>query len=447
MVKSRLFSIHRIRKAIWTTLWLGPLVLSPSLFSSQARGQITIEIDRFSMKKFNMAILEFQNLTTHNHFPDLSEALPKVISNDLDLSGYFTPMDKESFLEEGDSMSREEVRMRNYSVIGADFLITGRYSVIGRVLEVEARLYDVFSGRQINNPIKRVGKRESYRSLMHSIGNEIIYELIGYEGIFLTKLAFVSTSTGHKEVYVSDYDGYNVQQMTFDESIALFPRWSPSGDKIAFYSYKGGDPRLYVTNHTSGKVRTILNRKGLYSGASWAPDGKMLAFTLSQEGHPDIFTVDINGGNITQVTKGWGINTSAAFSPDGKKIVFVSNRSGSPQIYVRRLKSGREERLTFQGTYNQSPTWSSLDRIAFSSYEEGRYNIYAMDSNGRNLKKLTEDQRDNEDPCWSPDGRYIVFSSNRAGGYHLYIMNANGQNQRRITFMKGEQTLPSWAAY
>ncbi len=394
-----------------------------------------------------MAILEFQNLTTRSNSPELSAALPKVISNDLDLSGYFTPMDKESFLEEGDSMSREEVRMRNYSVIGADFLITGRYSVIGRVLEVEARLYDVFSGRQINKPIKRVGKTESYRSLMHSIGNEIIHELIGYEGIFLTKLAFVSTSTGHKEVYVSDYDGYNAQQLTFDESIALFPRWSPSGDKIAFYSYKEGDPKLYVTNHTSGKVRTILNRKGLYSGASWAPDGKKLAFTLSQEGNPDIFTVDINGGTITQVTKGWGINTSATFSPDGKKIVFVSNRSGSPQIYVRTLKSGREERLTFQGTYNQSPTWSSLDRIAYSSYEEGRYNIYTMDSDGRNLNKLTEDQRDNEDPCWSPDGRYIVFSSNRAGGYHLYIMNARGQNQRRITFMKGEQTLPSWAAY
>jgi TolB protein len=447
MVKSRLFSTHRIRKVIWTTLWLGPLVIGQSLFSLQAWGQITIEIDRFSMKKFNIAILEFQNLTTHSNSPELSAVLPKVISNDLDLSGYFTPMDKESFLEEGDSMSREEVSMRNYSVIGADFLITGRYSVIGRVLEVEARLHDVFSGRQIKKPIKRVGKAESYRSLMHSIGNEIIHELIGYEGIFLTKLAFVSTSTGHKEVYVSDYDGYNVQQLTFDESIALFPRWSPSGDKIAFYSYKERTPKLYLTNYTSGKVRTILNRKGLYSGASWAPDGKKLAFTLSQEGNPDIFTVDIDGETVTRVTKGWGINTSATFSPDGKKIVFVSDRSGSPQIYVRTLESGREERITFQGTYNQSPSWSSLDRIAFSSYEEGRHNIYTMDSDGRNLRKLTEDQNDNEDPCWSPDGRYIVFSSNRAGGYHLYIMNANGQNQRRITFMKGEQTLPSWAAY
>jgi len=114
---------------------------------------------------------------------------------------------------------------------------------------------------------------------------------------------------------------------------------------------------------------------------------------------------------------------------------------------VRTLESGREERLTLKGRYNQSPSWSSLDLIAFSSFEEERNKIYTMDSNGRNLKKLTEDQRDSEEPCWSPDGRYIVFSSNRRGEYHLYIMNANGQNQRRITFMKGAQTSPSSVAY
>ena len=414
------------------------------LLPLQAWCQISIEIDRFSTKKFNIAIPDFTNLTIDETYPELSTALPEVVAHDLDLSGYFTPMDKAAFLETGDgTLSRDN---RSWSAIGADFLLTARYTVIGRSLEVEARLYDVFSGRQIIGR-RFLGKTETYRALMHRIGNEIIYKLTGRKGMFLTKLAFVSTSTGHKEVYISDYDGYNVEQVTFDESIALFPRWSPLGDKIVFYSYKNGDPMLYVTNHTSKKVRTLLDRKGLYSGASWAPDGRRLAFTLSREGNSDIFTIDLTRETVDRVTSRGGINTSATFSPDGKKIAFVSNRSGSPQIYARTLKSGREERLTFQGTYNQSPSWSSLDRIAFSSYEKGRYNIYTMDSNGRNLKKLTEDQGDSEDPCWSPDGRYIVFSSNRRGEYHLYIMNANGQNQRRITFLKGAQTAPSWVAY
>ena len=426
------------------TFWLGLFLVIQFLLPLQALSQISIEIDRFSTKKFNIAIPDFTNLAMDETYPELSAALPEVVAHDLDLSGYFTPMDKAAFLEMGDgTLSRDN---RNWSAIGADFLLTARYTVTGRNLEVEARLYDVFSGRQIIGR-RFLGKVKTYRALMHRIGNEIIYKLTGRKGMFLTKLAFVSTSTGHKEVYISDYDGYNVEQVTFDESIALFPRWSPLGDKIVYYSYKNGDPMLYVTNHTSKKVWTLLDRKGLYSGASWAPDGRSLAFTLSKEGNSNIFTTDLTGKTVDRVTSRGGINTSATFSPDGKKIAFVSNRSGSPQIYTRTLKSGREERLTFQGNYNQSPNWSSLDRIAFSSYENGRYNIYTMDSDGRNLKKLTEDQGDSEDPCWSPDGRYMVFSSNRRGEYHLYIMNANGQNQRRITFLKGAQTSPSWVAY
>ena len=73
--------------------------------------------------------------------------------------------------------------------------------------------------------------------------------------------------------------------------------------------------------------------------------------------------------------------------------------------------------------------------------------IYTMEADGSRLMKLTADQGNNEDPCWSPDGRYIAFSSSREGQYHLYIMNANGQNQQRITYGKGDQTSPSWSTY
>ena len=150
---------------------------------------------------------------------------------------------------------------------------------------------------------------------------------------------------------------------------------------------------------------------------------------------------------VDRFTNHWGIDVSPTFSPDGKKMAFVSNRSGSPQIYIRDLINGGEQRVTFQGNYNTSPDWSSLDRIAFSAMANGRSDIFTIDADGRNLRSLTENQSNNEDPSWSPDGRYIIFSSSREGGYHLYMMNANGQNQRRITFLKGEQTAPAWSPY
>ena len=119
--------------------------------------------------------------------------------------------------------------------------------------------------------------------------------------------------------------------------------------------------------------------------------------------------------------------------------------SGSPQIYILDIGSERVERLTYEGRYNTSPSWSSRNQIAFASMKGGRFDICTMDAVGGRLRRLTENEGKNEDPCWSPDGRYIMFSSNREGRYHIYIMNANGQNQRRITSKKGEQTAPSWA--
>ena len=77
--------------------------------------------------------------------------------------------------------------------------------------------------------------------------------------------------------------------------------------------------------------------------------------------------------------------------------------------------------------------------------ENGSFDICTIDPNGGSVRVLTGDGWNDEDPRWSPDGRYIAFSSNRTGSYHVYIMNLSGQNQSRITFQKGNQTSPSWA--
>ena len=234
--------------------------------------------------------------------------------------------------------------------------------------------------------------------------------------------------------------------MTSDKSIALFPRWSPKGDKILYNSFKDGGPKLYLRDIRSGDVRRISARKGLNIGAAWGPDGTSIALTLSHKGNPDIYAIDLKGKILSHLVSNWGIDISPTYSPDGKKLAFVSNKSGSPQIYVHDLLENRVERITFfERKYNTSPVWSKLNRIAFSGLKGHQVDIFTIDPDGGNLRQLTEDQGKNEDPCWSPDGRYIVFSSNRDGGYHLYLMNANGRNQQKITNLKGEQTSPSWS--
>jgi TolB protein len=110
---------------------------------------------------------------------------------------------------------------------------------------MEKGLFDVFSGRQLYG--KRVlGLVEQSRYLMHRLGNDIMLTLAGHSGPFLTKLAFVGTSSGHKEIYISDYDGHNVEQITQHNTITISPRLSPLGDKMIYTSFRNSRTMLFM---------------------------------------------------------------------------------------------------------------------------------------------------------------------------------------------------------
>ena len=458
-MKKRLRSDSTLKtlKIVNRTCWFFFIFFLLLSFPNMGMGRIIVDIDRPFIQKIKIAIPDFKVLTTNEERPALAQLLPEIISNDLNLSGYFEPMDKKAFLDEdGPLLTEDNIRFRNWSVIGAELLLKGGFISIGRSIEVEVRLYDVVRNQQLLG--KRVlGKLDQLRSLMHRIGNEIITTLTGYYGIFLTRITFEGRSPGSsdKEIYICDFDGHNVQKLTSDQSTALLPKWSPKGDKIIYNSYKDGGTNLYLRDLSSGEDRQLSSRAGLNVGAEWVPNDEKLVLTLSIRGDPDIFAIDLKGRIVGQYTKTYGIDISPSFSPDGTKMVFVSDRYGSPQLYIKDLKSGHEKRLTFPGDFDTefegkfiySPNWSSRDRIVFAGSNDGEYDIYTINPDGSHLRKLTEWQEKNEDPCWSPDGRYIVFSSNRTGEYHLYIMNANGQNQRQITFQPGEQTAPAWSPF
>ena len=433
-------------RMILSWVLLAMLLLTPGTASAR----IDIDINAPSIQKLKIAIPDFIDLSKDERNPQLAAALPGVVSNDLDTAGYFTPMDKASFLDANNpSLTSDGIRFKDWSVIGADLLLKGAYSCIGQSVEVEVRLFDVFRGQQILG--KRIlGKVDEHRNLMHRIGNDIFYLLTGQQGMFLSKLAFVGNASGHKEIYVADYDGYNVQQITFDKSIALFPRWSPQADKLFYNSFKEGQgPMLYMRDMATGKTTKVSGRKGLNTGAAFPPHQRYLALTLTEGDNMDIYTIDFSGNIVKRLTSVWGINVSPTFSPDGTKMAYVSNRSGAPQIYVQNVEDGREERITFEGRYNTSPFWSSLNRIAYAGMEDSRFEIFTINPDGGGLRKITGNngsQGNNEDPCWYANGRYLVFSSNRDGGYRIYLAMGNGFNPKKINIvMKGEQTCPSWS--
>ena len=140
------------------------------------------------------------------------------------------------------------------------------------------------------------------------------------------------------------------------------------------------------------------------------------------------------------------------------RIAFVSSRSGNAEIYVMDADGGNQRRLTNHPDRDFSPSWSpDGKRIAFVSNRDGHvnirgrltYEIYVMDANGENQQNLTNDPSNDRSPSWAPDGKRIVFSSDRDNdrdhNIEIYVMDADGENQERLTNNLTEDQYPSWS--
>ena len=133
------------------------------------------------------------------------------------------------------------------------------------------------------------------------------------------------------------------------------------------------------------------------------------------------------------------------------QIAFVSHRDGNPEIYVMDADGDNQRRLTNHPDGDWMPSWSpDGKRIAFVSQRDGVSEIYVMDADGGKPQNLTNNPSDDNSPSWSPDGKRIAFSSNRDNRkwrfiFEIYIMDADGGNQQNLTNNPLDDQSPSWS--
>ena len=405
-----------------------------------------IDISNPFLRKIPLAIPLFKNETGTTEEARLSKTSADLLADSLEFTGYFKILDRRAFLfdPQSDGILTPQINFSNWTVVGAELLITGLFKENNGNIAMELRLFDTFKGQRILGK-KYSGKTVDQRRIIHRFCSEVMQYLNGSKGVFASKIAFVSNGSGNKEIYSCEFDGYDPRQMTRNHSITLFPAWSSNGRYLAYTSYKQGKPDLFIKNLPEMQ-ETSIDRKGLNITPAWVPGKFELAATLSFSGDQEIYLLTGSGKIIKRLTNMRGSDISPTWSPDGKKFAFVSNRSGNPQVYIQDVVSGKVRRLTYEGNYNTQPSWSPRgDKIAYASFGDNRHNIYAIDIEGRQPLQLTYESGDNEAPSWSPDGSLIVFSSSREGPSRIYVMTASGTDQRRLLTLNGEQTNPKWS--
>lgn len=432
--------------------WAGILLASvlwalPSI--AHAADNAYIQVGQAHAKK---TIIAFPDIhSTGNNADTIAREVKEIVTSDLEFMDLFSFLGNSAFVEPGSAgVTMGSFRFSDWSSIKAEILVKGQLNVQGSSMALEGYVYDVNGSKQLLGK-RFVAATSDPRTLAHTFANNIVTALTGLPGIFLTKIAMACGNGVRQELYIMDFDGTNVKQITRHNSISLAPAWSPDGTKIVYSRYVKHRSNirnldLYEFDFRSDTIRMLSNRHGINSGANYSPDGKKIALTMSFLGNPEIFTLDPKTNVVTRLTKSFGEDVDPSYSPDGTKVAFVSNRSGRPMVYSMNADGTNVKRLTFAGVYNATPNWSPTNnKLVFAGWLDRHFDVFLMNPDGTNIERLTKDQGNNEDPTFSPDGGFVVFSSNRTGQKNIYVMNVDGTFVKRLTYGIGNCVSPKWS--
>jgi len=396
-------------------------------------------------KKLDLVIAEFGTpVGTDGPTAARMNDIRSVFVADLKFSLHFTFEEPDSGLAYKFVTDEKKLDFKGWGTTGAQILICGDLVAKRSGLQVQLRMYDLDVNRLIAS--KSYALSERRRWLAHQMADEVIKLLTPDDGVNRTRLAF-SRALGSetKELYIADYDGAGIDQLTSSGGLKLFPDWAPSGAALAYCTYGSKTLNIYTYAMGTGKSVLVSARTGLNTTPAFSPDGRTIAASLGLDGNQEIYLMDPSGRNLRRLTNNKGIDISPCWSPNGRQIAFVSDRTGSPQVYVMNADGTDVHRLTFEGSYNTSPVWSPRgDLIAFVQRQPGGTNqICVTNITGDTYMRLTSGMN-SEDPCWSPDGLHIAFSSNRSGSFEIYTMDWTGANQCQVTNVKGAYS-PCWS--
>jgi TolB protein len=390
--------------------------------------------------------------------PAMKAAFDATLYSDLGSAGIFDLVSK-SLAPLTTPGSPQEINLSQWSAAPANAAMVafGSLSAANGRLVVYGWLFDArntVSPQVLAKQYNEAASQDSARTIAHRFADEIILRLGGgIDGIAETKIYFVSSRTGSKEIWAMDYDGQNQRQITHLGTISNSPRVSPDNSRVAFASLgrDGWEIRMYSLDLD----RLVTFPAGTAGGANftpaWSADGSKIAFSSSRSGDPEIWVADANGGNLRKITDFRGPDVAPTWNPrSNAQLAWVSGRTGLPQIYIMDQEGSNVQRIT-DGGYAVSPSWSPNGQLLAFSWnrkygpgDPGGVDIHVIDIASKNYIQLTHESGSNDYPFWAPDGRHIVFERTIGGHHDIWSMLADGTGQRQLT-QSGNNFMPNWS--
>ena len=183
-----------------------------------------------------------------------------------------------------------------------------------------------------------------------------------------------------------------------------------------------------------------------------SPNDEFLLFSSEQSnnnGWFKLWRVNLDGTNAS-IIEDYGNAPLGIYSLDGKKIVYANSVDWYLPSSIGIMNSDLSNKNIILNRSYWPANYGPLDNIAYTIDNKivfsigpfgGKSDIYIMNADGSNLKKLVETQGDDKFGRWrmngneaiSPDGKNLVFYSDISGNYEIYLINLDGSGMQRLT--------------
>ncbi|HWR58094.1 MAG TPA: hypothetical protein VN328_04325 [Thermodesulfovibrionales bacterium] len=299
------------------------------------------------------------------------------------------------------------------------------------------------------------------------------------------------------EVTFTDRHMKNVTQLTFDgDNGEAYFSWDSR--RLIFQSNRNDNKcdKIWTMSTDGTDKKMVSPNQGANTCSFFFPDGRIIFASTSHFAgdcppkpkvpagshyywplYPyNIFVANSDGSNLRKITDNFRYDAEPIVSSDGRQIVFGSQREGNFDVYVMNADGSNLRRLTNRFGYNGGPWFSpdsrkivwrawypetEAEKAQWRDCMEKNYilpfplDLWVMDSDGSNKKRILHNGATNFAPSWHPDGKRIIFASNmddwRADikkfghNFELYLINIDGTALERITYNNVFDSFPMFS--